>query len=133
MLKHRRQRRLQFTGTRRALSTDEKGVGPDGATLRQPDERDQSADQQATPPRKAMKQAHDDVQSGQQDTDCRNRVADVLPEHAKDFAEFRRGKTRWIPLRTSRKKNSLNAPTSNFRLRLDHERTIQPFPPGSIK
>lgn len=77
-----------FTGTRRALSTDEKGVGPDGATLRQPDERDQSADQQATLPRKAMKQAHDDVQSGQQDTDCRNRVADILPDTPKTSRNF---------------------------------------------
>ena len=76
------------TGTRRVLSTDEKGVGPDGATLRQPDERDQSADQQATPPRKAMKQAHDDVQSGQQDTDCRNRVADILPDTPKTSRNF---------------------------------------------
>ena len=70
------------------LSTDEKGVSPDGATLRQPDERDQSADQQATPPRKAMKQAHDDVQSGQQDTDCRNRVADILPDTPKTSRNF---------------------------------------------
>ena len=70
------------------MSTDEKGVGPDCATLRQPDERDQSADQQETPPRKAMKQAHDDVQSGQQDTDCRNRVADILPDTPKTSRNF---------------------------------------------
>ena len=76
------------TGTRRVLSTDEKGVSPDGSTLRQPDERDQSADQQATSPRKAMKQAHDDVQSGQQDTDCRNRVAEILPDTPKTPENF---------------------------------------------
>ena len=74
--------------TRRVLSTDEKGVSPDGSTLRQPDERDQSADQQATSPRKAMKQAHDDVQSGQQDTDCRNRVAEILPDTPKTPENF---------------------------------------------
>jgi len=76
------------TGTRRVLSTDEKGVSPDGSTLPQPDERDESADQQATPPRKAMKQAHDDLQNGQQDTDCRNRVADILPDTPKTPRNF---------------------------------------------
>jgi len=77
-----------FTGTRRVMSTDEKGVSPDGSTMRRPDERDQSADQQGTPPRKAMKQAHDDVESGQQDTDCRNRVADILPDTPKTPRNF---------------------------------------------
>ena len=76
------------TGTRRVLSTDEQRATPAEPTLRQPDERDQSADQQATPPRKVMKQAHDDVQSGQQDTDCRNRVADVLPDIPKTARNF---------------------------------------------
>jgi len=76
------------TGTRRVLSTDEKGISPDGSTMRQPDERDQSADQQKTLPHKAMKQAHDDVQSGQQDTDCRNRVADILPDAPKTPRNF---------------------------------------------
>ena len=75
-------------GTRRVLSTDEKSVSPDGSTMRQPDERDQSADQQVTAPRRAMKQAHDDVQSGQQDTDCRNRVAEILPETPKTSRNF---------------------------------------------
>ena len=76
------------TGTRRVLSTDEQGVSPAEPTLRQPDERDQSADQQASPPREVMKRAHDDVQSGQQDTDCRNRVADVLPNAPKTPQNF---------------------------------------------
>jgi hypothetical protein len=35
-----------------------------------------------------MKQAHDDVQSGQQDTDCRNRVAEVLPGTPKTPQNF---------------------------------------------
>lgn len=77
-----------FTGTRRVLSTDERGRSPSESTLRQPDERDESADQQGTAPRKVMKQAHDDVQSGQQDTDCRNRVAEVLPDTPKTPQNF---------------------------------------------
>jgi hypothetical protein len=56
--------------------------------LLQPDERDESADQQGTAPREVMKQAHDDVQSGQQDTDCRNRVAEVLPDTPKTPQNF---------------------------------------------
>jgi hypothetical protein len=77
-----------LTGTRRVLSTDERGPSPSESTLRQPDERDESADQQRTAPRKVMKQAHDDVQSGQQDTDCRNRVAEVLPDTPKTPQNF---------------------------------------------
>jgi hypothetical protein len=72
-----------FTGTRRVLSTDERGTSRSESTLRQPDERDESADQQETAPRDVMRQAHDDMQSGQQDTDCRNRVAEVLPDTPK--------------------------------------------------
>lgn len=79
---------VDASGTRRALSTDEKGASPDGTTMRQPDERDQSADQQATPPRKVMEQAHADLQSGQQDTDCRNRVAEILPDTPKTSRNF---------------------------------------------
>ncbi len=78
---------IAFTGTRRVLSSDEKRVSPDGSTLRRPDERDESADQQ-TPPRKVIKQAHDDEQSGQQDTDCRNRVAEILPDTPKTSRNF---------------------------------------------
>jgi hypothetical protein len=78
-----------FTGTRRVLSTDERGTSPGESTLRQPDERDESADQQGTAPRDVMKQAHDDMQSGQQDTDCRNRVAEVLPDTAKTPRNFK--------------------------------------------
>jgi hypothetical protein len=56
--------------------------------LRQPDERDQSADQQVTPPRKVIKQAHDDVESGQQDTDCRNRIPETIPDATKTPENF---------------------------------------------
>jgi len=76
------------TGTRRVLSTDEQHATPEESTMRQPDERDQSADQQATPPRRVMKQAHDDLKSGQQDTDCRNRVAEALPDVPKTPRNF---------------------------------------------
>lgn len=77
-----------FTGTRRVLSTDEQGASTRKPNLRQPDERDESADQQGTAPRKVIKQAHDDVRSGQQDTDCRNRVAEVLPDTPKTPQNF---------------------------------------------
>jgi hypothetical protein len=56
--------------------------------LRQPDERDESAGQQGTEPRDVMRQAHDDMQGGQQDTDCRNRVAEVLPDTPKTPHKF---------------------------------------------
>jgi hypothetical protein len=77
-----------FTGTKRVLSTDERKTTPGESTLRQPDERDESADQQRTAPRDVMKRAHDDMQSGQQDTDCRNRVAEVLPDTPKTPQKF---------------------------------------------
>jgi hypothetical protein len=77
-----------FAGTTRMLSTDERGPSSSESTLRQPDERDESADQQETAPRDVIKQAHDDLQSGQQDTDCRNRVAEVLPDTPKTPQKF---------------------------------------------
>ena len=43
-------------------------------------------------PRGVMKQAHDDMQSGQQDTDCRNRVAEVLPDTPKTPRNFKRSR-----------------------------------------
>lgn len=80
---------MAFAGTKRVLSTDERGPSSSESTLRQPDERDESADQQQTAPRDVIKQAHDDVQSGQQDTDCRNRVAEVLPDTPKTPQNFK--------------------------------------------
>jgi len=38
--------------------------------------------------RRVIKQAHDDLQSGQQDTDARNRVAEVLPNVPKTPQNF---------------------------------------------
>ena len=49
--------------------------------LAQPNEHDQDAHEQPSAPRPLIKQAFDDVQSGQQDTDCRNQSAQVL-DHA---------------------------------------------------
>ena len=76
------------TGTRRALRTDEEAASNTEPALRQPDERDQSADQQATVPRDIMKRAHDDVATGQQDTDCRNRIPESLPDQPKTPRNF---------------------------------------------
>ncbi len=66
-----------FSGTKRVLATDDPAATP--RQLRQPNERDESADEQLTPARRVMMQAHEDLKSGQQDTDARNRVAEVLP------------------------------------------------------
>ena len=49
--------------------------------LAQPNEREESAPAQPSAPRPVIKQALHDVQSGQQDTDCRNQSAQVL-DHA---------------------------------------------------
>lgn len=74
--------------TRRVLSTDERAASDTEPALRQPDERDESADQQKTAPRNVIKQAHDDVQSGQHDTDCRNRIPEALPDQPKTPENF---------------------------------------------
>jgi hypothetical protein len=60
-------------GTRETLSTDEQKPAP-----RQPNERDQSADSQASAPRDVIRRAHDDVTAGRKDTDCRNRAAEIV-------------------------------------------------------
>ena len=77
---------LELAGTKRILATDDPAVTP--RQLRQPNERDESADEQLTAPRRVIKQAHADVQGGQQDTDARNRVAEVLPDVPKTPANF---------------------------------------------
>lgn len=76
----------EFAGTRRVLATDDPAAT--ARQLRQPNERDESADQQLTGTRRVIKQAHDDLQSGQQDTDARNRVAEVLPDVPKTPQNF---------------------------------------------
>ena len=76
----------ELAGTKRRLATDEPVATP--RQLRQPHERDQSADQQLSSTRRVMKQAHDDLKSGQQDTDARNRVAEILPNTPKTPQNF---------------------------------------------
>ena len=49
---------------------------PNGAP-RLPHERDESDDSQQSPPRKVMEQAAADIESGQVDTDLRNRAGGV--------------------------------------------------------
>lgn len=61
------------TGARETLSTDEHKPAP-----RQPNERDESADSQASAPRDVIKQAHDDVTQGKLDTDCRNTAVEIV-------------------------------------------------------
>ena len=54
--------KLEQAGTRRTLATDD--AAATSRELRQPNERDESADEQLTTPRRVIKQAHDDLQSG---------------------------------------------------------------------
>ena len=61
------------TGTRETISTDETKPAP-----RQPNERDTSADSQASKPRDVIRQAHDDVTGGMMDTDCRNEAVEIV-------------------------------------------------------
>lgn len=64
------------TGTRRPPGAEQQQDTQ--RPLAQPNERDESAPEQPSAPRPVIKQAFDDVQSGQQDTDCRNQSAQVL-------------------------------------------------------
>ena len=65
-------------GTRAKLATDEQPVA------RVPNERDQSADSQASGPRPIMRRAHDDLAAGLQDTDCRNSAAEIIRKKSAD-------------------------------------------------
>lgn len=65
-------------GTRETLSTDDQKPAP-----RQPNERDASADSQASEPREVIRRAHDDVTGGQEDTDCRNSAVEIVEGDAK--------------------------------------------------
>lgn len=64
------------TATRRTLATDEKPLVD--APLKQPHERDESTKETPGRPRDVIRQAHDDIESGQQDTDCWNQVDEVV-------------------------------------------------------
>lgn len=61
-------------GTRQTRSTDEQPAP------QQPNERDESAEAQESGPRPVIEQAARDLQQGLEDTDCRNRVAEVVPD-----------------------------------------------------
>jgi hypothetical protein len=60
-------------GARATLATDEQKPAP-----QQPNERDESADPAPAAPRPVIKQAHDDLQQGQTDTDNRTRAAQTV-------------------------------------------------------
>jgi len=69
-------RKRRPDAVRRTLDGDEQRPGP-----RQPNEHDESADSQALDSdlaRARIRQAYSDLERGLQDTDCRNRVAEVL-------------------------------------------------------
>jgi len=103
------QQPTEFTGTKRVLATDERGASPNEPHLRQPNERDESADEHKSAPRNVMRQAYDDVQSGQQDTDARNRVAEILPDVPKTPQRFDQKDT--VEQQPLVKKDSGAAPT----------------------
>lgn len=75
-------RRSADASTRRSPSTEEQQAEPQ-QPLRQPDERDASARSQLSEPRAVIKQAHDDIESGQEDTDCRVHAVEVLDAASK--------------------------------------------------
>lgn len=58
------------TGTRSRSSSEQQTPQP---PLRQPNEQDESADRHSGGPRQVIEQARQDVESGKEDTDCRNR------------------------------------------------------------
>lgn len=68
--------------TRQTLATDEQAAPrqPPLATLQSPNERDTSAQAQHGPTRPIIRQAAKDVADGLEDTDCRGRVSEVVPE-----------------------------------------------------
>ena len=65
--------------TRATLATDEQSTAP-----RQPNERDESPDLQATEPRDVMRQAASDIERGLEDTDCRNSAGEIVRERQKE-------------------------------------------------
>lgn len=63
-------------GTRQTRATDEQPA------LKQPNERDESAPAQASEPRPVIAQAAADIERGLEDTDCRNRAAEIVGDKA---------------------------------------------------
>jgi hypothetical protein len=67
----------RLVGTRAKLVTDEH------PSPRQPNERDESADSQAGGPRPIIRKAsYDDLAAGLQDTDLRNRAAEIIKKQS---------------------------------------------------
>jgi len=65
--------------TRSTLATDEQSTAP-----RQPNERDESSDSQASAPRDVMRQAASDIERGLEDTDCGNSADEIVRERQRD-------------------------------------------------
>jgi len=64
------------SGGRRSLSNAQQSASTHDPLL-QPNERDETVDQPSNAPRDVIKQAHDDAESGEKDTDCRDPTAQV--------------------------------------------------------
>ena len=58
------------TSGRRSLSSDQQSTNTHDPLL-QPNDRDETADQPSNAPREVIEQAHDDAESGKEDTDRR--------------------------------------------------------------
>jgi hypothetical protein len=65
--------------TRQTLATDDERPAP-----RQPNERDESSDSQASAPRDVMRQAASDLERGLEDTDCRNEAGEIVRERQRE-------------------------------------------------
>ena len=66
------------TGTRRASSTDDPNL------MRRRDERDEAAEPHRDEPRSVIRQAHNDIRQGQQDTNSGDHALDVVAPKATD-------------------------------------------------
>ena len=62
------------SGGRRSLSSDQQSTNTHDPLL-QPNHRDKTADQPSNAPREVIEQAHDDAESGKEDTDRRHQTA----------------------------------------------------------
>ena len=65
------------SGGRRSLSSDQQSTSTHDPLL-QPNDRDETAVQPSNAPREVIEQAHDDAESGKEDTDRRHQTAQVL-------------------------------------------------------
>ena len=65
------------SGGRRSLSSDQQSTNTHDPLL-QPSDRDKTAAQQSNAPREVIEQAHDDAESGKEDTDRRRQTAQVF-------------------------------------------------------